>query len=238
MNIEVAGVSKSFSKKAVLEDVSMTVDHGDIVCVLGPSGAGKTTLIRLIIGAIAADSGSINIGAVQVPNLNLLRNIGYMPQNDALYDDLSGAENLRFFGKLQGMKIIKLEKRINEVLELTGLSDDKRKLVRNYSGGMKKRLSLAIALLHEPEVLLLDEPTVGIDPVLRRTIWDEFKKLQKDGKTIFVSTHVMDEVNECEKAALIYEGRLIHYDKVDTLLAKTGDGRVETLFFEAAGKEA
>lgn len=234
MNIKVANVNKSFDKKTVINNMSFFIQSGDIVCLLGPSGSGKTTTIRLLIGAIAADSGTIQFGDTRVPNLKLLKQIGFMPQNDALYDDLTGENNLRFFGELYQLDKKQLEKRITEVLKLVDLSNDRKKFIRNYSGGMKKRLSLAAALLHEPDVLLLDEPTVGIDPVLRRNIWDQFKNMKESGKTIIVSTHVMDEVTECDKAALIYNGRLISYDSVENLLSKTQSGKVEELFFEAA----
>ena len=127
--------------------------------------------------------------------------------------------------------------RIEEVLRLLDLTPDRRKLVRNYSGGMKKRLSLAMALLNEPKLLLLDEPTVGIDPVLKRTVWDRFAAMKQAGITMVISTHVMDEVSECDTAALLYGGKLIHYDTVDTLLQSTDTGRMEELFFKAAGKE-
>lgn len=236
MDITLKNVSKSFDKKPVITDMSFNIPSGDIVCLLGPSGSGKTTTIRLLIGAIAADSGTIRFGDTNVPNLELLKRIGFMPQNDALYDDLTGENNLRFFGGLFRLGKSRLEKRIDEVLELVELSDDRKKYVRNYSGGMKKRLSLAAALLHEPDVLLLDEPTIGIDPVLRRSIWNQFKNIKSSGKTIIVSTHVMDEVTECDKAALIYNGRLIEYDSVENLLSKTESGKVEELFFTASKK--
>ena len=216
--------------------MTMEVASGETICMLGPSGSGKTTTIRLLIGAIAADSGAITIGGTTVPSRGLLRKIGFMPQNDALYDDLSGEDNLKFFAELYGMKKSAIATRISEMLALVGLSDDRKKILRNYSGGMKKRLSLAAALVHEPDVLLLDEPTVGIDPVLRRTIWNELHKLGQAGKTILVSTHVMDEVAECGKAALIYKGRLIEYDTVEKLLSKT-TGKIEDLFFMAAESE-
>jgi len=237
MDISLTNVCKSFDKKPVIKDMSFTVQSGDIICLLGPSGSGKTTTIRLLIGAIAADSGKIKFGDTPVPSLKLLKNIGFMPQNDALYDDLSGEDNLKFFAGLYGMKNKDVIKRIGEVLKIVDLTDDRKKFVRNYSGGMKKRLSLAAALLHEPDVLLLDEPTVGIDPVLRRSVWNQFKEMKKSGKTLIVSTHVMDEVSECDKAALIYNGKLINYDSVQNLLAKTTTGRVEELFFMAAEQE-
>ena len=234
MNIKLSQVHKSFSGRPVIKDMTMAIPSGDIVCLLGPSGSGKTTTIRLLIGAIAADSGIIKFDDITVPNLKLLNRIGFMPQNDALYDDLNGENNLRFFGELFHIDKKRLTKRISEMLELVDLSADRKKYVRDYSGGMKKRLSLAAALLHEPDVLLLDEPTVGIDPVLRHNIWKQFKQIKASGKTIIVSTHVMDEVTECDKAALIYQGSLIHYDAVEKLLARTKSGKVEELFFAAA----
>lgn len=234
MDIKVCDLNKSFDKNQVLYGIDFSIKSGDIVCLLGPSGSGKTTLIRCLIGAIKAEKGQICYDDIVVPNLKLMKRIGFMSQNDALYDDLTGENNLRFFGELYKLDKISLKKRITEVLQIVDLTDDSKKFVRNYSGGMKKRLSLATALLHEPDVLLLDEPTVGIDPVLRRNIWDQFKNIKATGKTIIVSTHVMDEVTECDKAALIYNGRLISYDTVENLLSKTQSGKVEELFFAAA----
>ena len=237
MNITVDNLSKKFSGKAVLDGVSFSASGGSILCLLGPSGAGKTTLIRLLLGAIPADGGSVAIDGRTVPNLEVLRNIGYMPQNDALYDDLTGEDNLKFYGSLFGMDGKRKQKRIAEVLALVDLFEDRKKLVRYYSGGMKKRLSLATALLNEPGLLLLDEPTVGIDPVLKRTIWDRFAAMKQTGITMIISTHVMDEVTECDTAALIYGGKLIKYDAVRTLIASTATGRIEELFFQAANRE-
>lgn len=237
MNITVDNLSKKFSGKAVLDGVSFSASGGSILCLLGPSGAGKTTLIRLLLGAIPADGGSITIDGRSVPNLEVLKNIGYMPQNDALYDDLTGEDNLKFYGSLFGMDGKRKKKRIAEVLALVDLLQDRRKLVRYYSGGMKKRLSLATALLNEPGLLLLDEPTVGIDPVLKRTIWNRFAEMKQTGITMIISTHVMDEVTECDTAALIYGGKLIKYDAVRSLIASTATGRIEELFFQAASRE-
>jgi ABC-2 type transport system ATP-binding protein len=237
MDIRISGVSKQFDKKEVLSDITFTIPSGSIVCLLGPSGSGKTTLIRLMVGAIAAERGEISFNDVTVPNLALMRKTGFMPQNDALYIDLPGEDNLRFFAGLHGMKKSEIDARVNAVLKLVDLEADRRKYVALYSGGMKKRLSLAAALVHEPEVLLLDEPTVGIDPVLRRTIWQQFGELKKAGKTLIVTTHVMDEVDQCDKAALIYNGKLIRYDTVAALSAETKSGKVEELFFTAADKE-
>lgn len=234
MDISGINICKSYHDKPVIKNISVTISSGDIVCLLGPSGAGKTTLIRLLIGAISADEGEIRYGETRIPNLKILNKIGFMPQNDAIYEDLSGYHNLTFFAELYGMKKKDYIKRIEEVLSLLDLSEDRNKPVKEYSGGMKKRLSLAAVLLHEPEVLLLDEPTVGIDPVLRKAIWLQLKKLKEQGKTIIVSTHVMDEVTECDKAALLYKGKLIQYDKVDKLLSLTKTNKIEELFFMAA----
>ena len=237
MDIKISGISKRFDKKPVLTDITFTIAGGSIVCLLGPSGSGKTTLIRLMIGAIAAESGEILFGDVRVPNLALMRKTGFMPQNDALYYDLTGEDNLRFFAGLHGMKKAETDRRLREVLDLVELTPDRKKYVGLYSGGMRKRLSLAAALIHEPEVLLLDEPTVGIDPVLRRAIWHQFKELKKSGKTLVVTTHVMDEVDQCDRAALIYNGKLIHYDAIAALSGLTKSGKVEELFFTAAAHE-
>lgn len=233
MKIEIKNISKKFGNKQILKDINLTANSGEILCLLGPSGAGKTTLIRLITGAIEADNGEIIIDGNKLPNMTSIRNIGFMPQSEAIYNDISGIDNLLFFGRLFGLHGKNLRERADKTLELVNLKEDKNKLVAYYSGGMKKRLSLAIALLHEPSILILDEPTVGIDPVLRKSIWDEFEKLRSQGKTIIVSTHVMDEAEKCQKAALIYGGILIESDEVKKLKEKTRNGSIEELFFMA-----
>ena len=231
--IQISHISKSFDRQAVLNDISLRIPRGQIVCLLGPSGSGKTTLIRIILGAIPADSGEVLIGDTIVPNRPLLSRIGFMPQQDALYENLSAIDNLAFFAGLYGIDRKTFRQRADEALQLVGLEADRDKLVAKFSGGMKKRLSLAVATLNNPEVLLLDEPTVGIDPVLRRSIWQQFAQWRAEGKTLLVSTHVMDEVNECDQAALINHGQLIAYDSIDNLLQSTQSGHIEELFIRA-----
>lgn len=231
--IELKNVSIKLGNKQILKDINLVAKQGEILCLLGPSGAGKTTLIRLITGALKPTRGEIIIDGKRIPNIASLKDIGFMPQNEAVYNDISGHDNLLFFGRLFGLRGKKLKQQADKTLELVLLKEDKNKLVANYSLGMKKRLSLAIALLHEPPILILDEPTVGIDPVLRKSIWDEFEELRKQGRTIIVSTHVMDEADRCQKAALIYNGSIIEHDEVSSLKEKTKNGSMEELFFMA-----
>jgi len=223
-------ISKSFSKQKIITDISLNIEGNEIFGLIGPSGSGKTTLIRLMTGAIASDQGNIHLGDWQMPNLKALEMIGYMPQNDALYADLTGRDNLRFFGEMMGMKKNILERRIDEVLELVSLGGEDKKCVANYSGGMKKRLSLAESLLHNPKISFSDEPTVGIDPILTKTIWEQLQQLKKQGTTIIVTTHVMDETKRCDRLALIHQGKVLECDTVSNLLSKTSNGDIEELF--------
>ncbi|MGE4353411.1 MAG: ABC transporter ATP-binding protein [Oscillospiraceae bacterium] len=229
MLVELKGVSKAFKTVEVLHAITLSIDQGEIFGLIGPSGAGKTTLIRLIIGAVGADSGTITVSGQRIPNLVSLRKIGYMPQNDALYDDLTGMENLLFFGGMYNMSRRDLKTRASAVMELVEMGSAAARRVGTYSGGMKKRLSLAVAMLHNPELLILDEPTVGIDPILRRKIWERFDTLKAEGHTLLVTTHVMDEAVHCDRLGLVYNGGILACDTTKALLERSG-GSIESLF--------
>lgn len=238
MLIEVKDTSMRFKKQEVLKSINLTIQENEIFGLIGPSGSGKTTLIRLIIGAINAEQGEIQVMGRIVPDLRVLDHIGYMPQNDALYEDLSGYDNLMFFGGMYHMKRAQLKRRAMEVLRLVELENDSNKRVLFYSGGMKKRLSLAVALLHDPKLLILDEPTVGIDPLLRKKIWEEFERQKQQGKTIIVTTHVMDEAVRCDRLGLIYHGTIFACDTVEALMKKTKNNSLEELFLLEGGVTA
>lgn len=231
MKIKILEVDKSFKKQKVLEQISLTIDSGRIFCLLGASGSGKTTLLRVMMGAIPTDGGRVTIGSTPVPNRELLSNMGYMPQNEALYEELTTWENLKFFAGLHQMNRKTFEENAEKLLQIVDMTECKNKLVRDCSGGMKKRVSLAVALIHKPKLLLLDEPTVGVDPVLRRKIWQYLRQLRNDGTTILVTTHVMDEVTQCDDAALLRNGRIIAKDTVENLIERTPNGNIEELFF-------
>lgn len=231
MKIEVKNIHMKYQSNHVLKDITFTIPSGELFCLLGASGSGKTTLLRLIMGAISPKSGQIQIDQKPVPNKELLSSIGFMPQNDALYEELSIWDNLKFFAGLQKCKGNDFRREAEALLKIIGLFEERKKLVRNCSGGMKKRISLGAALLHRPKLLLLDEPTVGIDPVLRRKIWNYLKELQATGTTIIVTTHVMDEVVECGFAALLRDGELLAVDTIDHLVSMTPNKKIEELFF-------
>ncbi|MFC4409071.1 ABC transporter ATP-binding protein [Chungangia koreensis] len=237
VNVSIQHVSKSFKNHEVLKNISLDVFVGEIFGLLGPSGSGKTTLVKQLTGLDSPTSGECYLFQHKMPNLKLIRRIGYMAQSDALYEDLTAMENLQFFSSLYGLKKSQ-KQRIEEVSKIVNLSEDLRKLVSNYSGGMKRRLSLAIALLHDPDILILDEPTVGIDPVLRKSIWKSFYELKKRGKTLIVTTHVMDEAEKCDRLGLIREGRLIAVGAPEELKKETGTKTIEDAFLKYGGVEA
>lgn len=197
--INVEEVTRQFGKKKILQEITLSVNHGEIFGFLGPSGAGKTSLVKLIAGIDIPTRGEVLVLGKKMPSLEMMKRIGYMAQSDALYGELTAFENLDFFPSLYRLKGSRKKKRIHEVMEIVNLEDHMKKLVSAYSGGMKRRLSLAIALLHSPEILLLDEPTVGIDLILRQSIWEELKRLSQEGTTIFMTTHVMDEAEKCTR---------------------------------------
>ncbi|TDL98031.1 ABC transporter ATP-binding protein [Macrococcus brunensis] len=229
-------VSKSYHR-SVLHNIDVVVEAGMIHGFIGPSGSGKTTLTRMIAGLESPSSGSIYINDIRVPNLSLLPYIGYMAQSDALYMDLSGYENLKFFTQLFNMKKEAAESRIIYAADLVNLTADLQKKVRNYSGGMKRRLALATALLHEPDILILDEPTVGIDPALRSTIWSELQQMKADGRTILMTTHVMDEATRCDALSFIKDGTIIASGTPHALLNKYNAQTFDEVFIRAGQGE-
>lgn len=233
--VSVRHISKSFGKHQVLDDINLEIYEGEIFGLLGPSGAGKTTLVKQFSGLDTPTSGENYIFQEKMPDLKLINRIGYMAQSDALYEELSAKENLQFFSELYGLKGVKQSQRIKEVMELVQLSEHLNKLISNYSGGMKRRLSLAIALLHEPEILILDEPTVGIDPVLRKSIWRSFYDLKQKGTTLIVTTHVMDEADKCDRLGLIREGKLIAVGTPQQLKDETNSETIEDAFLVYGG---
>ncbi|MGG0257005.1 ABC transporter ATP-binding protein [Bacillus toyonensis] len=237
-SIVLQNVSKSFGKKEVLHDLSLQIEKAEIFGLVGPSGSGKTTLIKLIAGINQASKGDVFVYNINMPNLNEMKRIGYMAQADALYEELSAYENADFIATMYGLKGKHKKERIKEVFDLVQLSQHMKKQVQHFSGGMKKRLSLAIALLHEPEILILDEPTVGIDPLLRKTIWGKFYELKKKGTTIIVTTHIMDEAEFCERLGLIREGNLVAVGTPEELKKRVSSRRIEDVFLLEEGVES
>ena len=228
-------ISKAFGKQQVLKDIHLNIQEGEIFGLLGPSGAGKTTLVKQLVGLDLPSSGEIYLFQEKMPSLTLIEQVGYMAQSDALYGELSAKENLQFFASLYGLKGKRQQQRINEVTEIVQLTDYLTKLVSNYSGGMKRRLSLAISLLHKPRLLILDEPTVGIDPVLRKSIWKAFDNLKRNGTTIIVTTHVMDEAEKCDRLGLMRDGRLIAVGTPKELKEQTNSETIEEAFLVYGG---
>jgi len=216
-------VVKKYGEKIVLKDISFSTEKGSIYSLLGPNGAGKTTLLSIIAGVLEPTSGRVLVKGMDPRESKIRRIIGYCPQEPALYEELTGYENMMFYARIYDINEDFARKRINEMLQLVGLENESKRLVRKYSGGMKKRLSLAIALLPDPGILVLDEPTTGMDPSVRRVIWDLIVKLKKEGKTILLATHYMEEADILsDRVAIMNEGRIIAEGTPEELKTKYG----------------
>ncbi|WP_125666171.1 ABC transporter ATP-binding protein [Paenibacillus baekrokdamisoli] len=226
---------RQFGTTIVLDDITLRVERGELFGLLGPSGSGKTTLIKLITGIDKANHGTVHMLGELMPKLSMLQRFGYMAQSDALYNELTAKENLIFFASLYGLRGQQRNKRIQEAMEIVHLLEHLNKPVAAYSGGMKRRLSLAIALLHEPELLVLDEPTVGIDPVLRQSIWKELKLLRERGTTIILTTHVMDEAEKCDRLGLLRDGKMIAIGTPEELKQSSDSSTLEEAFIVLGG---
>lgn len=219
-----------------LDDISVTLPAGSITGIIGPSGAGKTTLIRTIVGRQRIRSGTLNVLGVPAGSKVLRGRVSYMTQEQSVYHDLSVEENIRYFGAMLGLQGKELGRATAQVLELVDLVEKRGLLVSDISGGQKQRVSLAIALLGEPELLVLDEPTVGLDPVLREDLWKLFRQLRDGGKAIIISSHVMDEAERCDDLLLVRDGKLVAHGTPRELCERTGTKTVEASFLKLAGR--
>lgn len=235
--ISLNNVHKMFGNQTVLKEANFNVQQGEIVGLIGPSGAGKSTIIKIVLGMEKANDGQALVFNTQMPNRELLDNIGYMAQSDALYDVLTGCENLYFFAQMKGIKKSDIEAEIKHVSEVVELTEHLTKRVSGYSGGMKRRLSLAIALLGEPDLLILDEPTVGIDPGLKRKIWHELSHIKAAGRTILVTTHAMDEAELTDRVVLLLDGKIIADKSPKALEDDYQVDSIEAVFLKAEGEQ-
>lgn len=235
--VEVRQLVKQFGKLRVVNNLDMNIHTGETFGLIGPNGSGKTTLIRMLVGLIKPTSGNIRVMGERVPNSKVAAKTGYMTQLSALYLDLTARENLRFFASIYGLRGKEQSARIMEMLERVELADRADDVVGTFSGGMRQRLSLAASLVHRPRLALLDEPTVGVDPELRRSFWDYFHQLNQEGVTIIVSTHHLDEAARCTRLGLMRSGDLLAQDTPQELLRQSGKQDMEEAFlYFASGK--
>jgi ABC-2 type transport system ATP-binding protein len=209
--IVVKNLSRHFGDFKAVDNISFTVKRGEIFGFLGPNGAGKSTTIRMLNGLLLPTSGEGSVGGFDIirENEQIKQHIGYMSQRFSLYEDLTAEENLRFFGGVYGLGNSRLTQRLDEVLNLVNLTDRRHEITRHLPLGLKQRLALASAILHEPAILFLDEATSGVDPVSRRNFWDLIYAMAQEGRTILVTTHYMEEAEFCDRLVLIYQGRII-----------------------------
>jgi ABC-2 type transport system ATP-binding protein len=222
--IEAKELRKRYGDVVAVDGVSFSVGRGEAFGLLGPNGAGKTTILNMLVGALLPDSGDVLLdGDVDPTRPSLRRRLGVSPQGLAIYEELTGEENLRFFGRLYGLGGAQLASRVEWCLEFAGLADRRKQRAGTYSGGMQRRLNLACALVHEPDVLFCDEPTVGVDPQSRNHIFECIEQLGQQGTTLIYTTHYMEEAQRlCDRVAIMDHGHLLAVDTVAALVAQHG----------------
>jgi len=232
--IKIKNLSVILAGKKILDDMTVDLPEGHIIGLLGPSGAGKTTLIRTLVGRQHITEGNATILGQPAGSAGLRSDIGYMTQSVSVYPDLTVRENVHYFATMKGQS----KQDANELIKQVKLGDHAKQLASKLSGGERSRVSLAIALLDRPKILILDEPTVGVDPVLRQQLWELFGQLAKQGTTLLISSHVMDEASRCQDLLLVRDGRLLAYDTPEGLCTRTGTKTVEAAFIKLVGDKA
>lgn len=229
-------LAKKFDDLVAVSDLNLKINRGVLYGLIGPNGSGKTTTIRMLVGILKATSGSAMVLGEKVPIAKNIAKIGYMPQETGIYSDLSAHENLELFSELYTMDKRIFDRREKELLEMIDLEERKDSLVSQLSGGMKHRVSLACALIHDPELVFLDEPTVGIDPELRAGFWKYFIGLKSKGKTIILTTHYMDEAQRCDIVGMMRAGELIAEGSPKKLMDVTSTDNLEDAFLAYSGE--
>lgn len=238
--ITINNLTKKFEDKTALENLSLEVQKGELFGLLGPNGAGKTTMINVICGLIKPTSGTAQILGYDIQNdlSKIKEQIGVCIQETAIYPYLTGKENMELFGKLYGMNKKSIKERTELLLDKMALTDDAKRVTAKYSGGMKRRLSLALALIHNPQIAFLDEPTVAMDPQSRHAVWDFIKTQKQQGKTIILTTHYMEEAEElCDRVGIIDHGKLIALGTPKELIAKNNVKNLEDVFIQLTGRK-
>ncbi len=230
-------LTKKYGNFTAVDDLDLRVKKGEIYGLLGPNGAGKTTIIKMLSNIIKPSSGHATVFGEKIPEGDIAAKVGYMPQETGVYLGLTVEQNLKFYGRIFGLKNEKIEKRTDELLKFVDLTDWKYEMAENLSGGMKHRISLACTLLHQPQLLFLDEPTVGVDPELRVSFWDYFQNLRGNGVTILITTHYMDEARRCDRIGFMKHGRLITEGEPLELLKQSGMDSLEDAFLEFSKKD-
>jgi len=222
--IKAGNLKKRYGNVVALDDVSFEVSRAETFGLLGPNGAGKTTTIKLLCGLIKPNSGVVSLNGKNDPTLmDVRKSLGVVPQALAIYEELSAQDNLNFFGRIYGLSGQKLKERVRDCLEIAGLNQRSKERVSKYSGGMKRRLNMVCSLLHEPPILLLDEPTVGVDPQSRNLIFDTIEAWKKQGRTIIYTTHYMEEAERlCDRVAILDHGKILDIDSVENLIKRHG----------------
>lgn len=235
--VETRKLTKRFGDFTAVDELEFKVEKGEIYGLLGPNGAGKTTTIKMVCGILKITSGNAKVLGKDIPNKDLASSIGYMPQETALYLNLTVHQNMEFYGEIFELGKAEIKSREKELLKFINLEKWRDKRVSKLSGGMKHRVSLACALMHEPEIMFLDEPTIGIDPELRASFWSYFNKLKERGITIFITTHYMDEAKHCDRIGLMRAGRMIAEGAPKELLETTKTESLEDAFLKLSKQE-